>query len=66
MTLTDINDNPPHTEYPFYMFTIAESLYNMETEVGRIIATDPDEGENAEITMSIVEGNIGMFVVQNI
>ncbi|XP_032388209.1 cadherin-6 [Etheostoma spectabile] len=56
ITLTDVNDNPPHFTQSVYHFSVPESSVS-GTPVGRILATDRDIGRNAEMSFSIVSGD---------
>uniref|UniRef100_A0A4W3J0J6 Cadherin-20 n=1 Tax=Callorhinchus milii TaxID=7868 RepID=A0A4W3J0J6_CALMI len=56
ITLSDVNDNPPH----FSQSDVLESAL-VGSEVGRLFAEDADEGVNAEMSYSFVEGD-GMNV----
>ncbi|XP_071592734.1 cadherin-9 [Heliangelus exortis] len=56
ITLTDVNDNPPRFPQSTYQFSSPESA-PPGTPLGRIKATDPDVGENAEIEYSISNGD---------
>ncbi|XP_077391872.1 cadherin-6-like isoform X2 [Festucalex cinctus] len=56
ITLTDVNDNPPHFIHSIYQFRIPE-LSTPGTEVGRIKATDRDIGPNAEMHFTIISGD---------
>ncbi|XP_077415099.1 cadherin-6-like isoform X2 [Vanacampus margaritifer] len=55
ITLTDVNDNPPHFTHSIYQFRISE-LSIPGSEVGRIKATDRDIGKNAEMHFTIISG----------
>uniref|UniRef100_A0A8B9PCE6 Cadherin 9 n=1 Tax=Apteryx owenii TaxID=8824 RepID=A0A8B9PCE6_APTOW len=52
ITLTDVNDNPPRFPQSTYQFSSPESA-PPGTPLGRIKASDPDVGENAETEYSI-------------
>ncbi|KAM3620197.1 uncharacterized protein V6R79_019566 [Siganus canaliculatus] len=52
--LTDVNDNPPHFRRSSWSFSISE-LAAPGVEVGRLTATDPDLGENAELEFTILD-----------
>ncbi|NWS66392.1 CADH9 protein, partial [Crotophaga sulcirostris] len=56
ITLTDVNDNPPRFPQSTYQFNSPESA-PPGTPLGRIKASDPDVGENAEIEYSISNGD---------
>ena len=49
----DINDNPPKFESSVLEYYIKENS-PLGSEVGQILANDPDEGENAVVTYSII------------
>ncbi|KAI8477944.1 hypothetical protein Bbelb_443270, partial [Branchiostoma belcheri] len=57
LTITDQNDNSPQFTQPIYVFRLKKSDPT-GTEVGRVLALDPDEGRNAEISYSIRSGNM--------
>ena len=54
--ISDINDNPPSfTEAPYiFMF---EEEQSGKIEIGKIIANDPDLGENGTITFSLLQSS---------
>ncbi|CAB3399016.1 unnamed protein product [Caenorhabditis bovis] len=56
LTLTDINDNAPSFEQASYDLYIAENS-PVGSTVGTIVARDPDEGENADISFRIFGGS---------
>ncbi|XP_023594648.1 cadherin-9 isoform X3 [Trichechus manatus latirostris] len=56
ITLTDVNNNPPRFPQSTYQFNSPESV-PLGTHLGRIKASDPDVGENAEVEYSIAEGD---------
>ncbi|MEE6465303.1 hypothetical protein FKM82_006513 [Ascaphus truei] len=60
ITLSDVNDNPPRFPQKLYQMSVLESA-PVNSTVGRIQAMDLDEGINAEIKYSIVDGD-GMDV----
>ncbi|KAM4605314.1 cadherin-7a [Polymixia lowei] len=63
VTLTDINDNPPHFSRKSYQFTVPESL-PVAAVVAKIRALDSDVGSNAEMDYRILEGDgLGMFQI---
>ncbi|NWJ09241.1 CELR2 protein, partial [Crypturellus undulatus] len=53
----DVNDNPPVFERDEFDIFVEENS-PIGLVVGRIVASDPDEGPNAQIMYQIVEGNI--------
>ncbi|XP_055490316.1 cadherin-7-like [Leucoraja erinacea] len=57
ITLSDVNDNGPKFQHKLYHFTVLEST-DIGTTVGRVLATDADTGQNAEMVFS-VEGSDG-------
>uniref|UniRef100_A0A4W3HTH2 Cadherin EGF LAG seven-pass G-type receptor 1 n=1 Tax=Callorhinchus milii TaxID=7868 RepID=A0A4W3HTH2_CALMI len=57
ITVLDVNDNAPAFEKDEFDLFIDENS-PVGSSVARIIATDPDEGTNAQIMYQIVEGNI--------
>ncbi|XP_031734394.1 cadherin-24-like [Anarrhichthys ocellatus] len=52
--LSDVNDNPPHFRRSAWSFSVSE-LAAPGVEVGRLSATDPDLGENAELEFTILD-----------
>ncbi|KAJ8376892.1 hypothetical protein SKAU_G00074720 [Synaphobranchus kaupii] len=56
ITLTDVNDNPPKFAQKLYQMSVPESA-PVGSVVGRIRARDRDEGENAEIRYTIIDGD---------
>ncbi|XP_035490652.1 cadherin-6 isoform X1 [Scophthalmus maximus] len=56
ITLTDVNDNPPHFTQSIYQFRVPESSRS-GSPVGRIRATDRDTGKNAEMYFTIASGD---------
>ena len=56
VTLLDINDNAPMFENETLYAQLQEHSPNV-TRIGLFLATDPDEGPNAEITYEIISGN---------
>jgi len=55
ITLTDENDNEPQIVEPDHDLTVREQL-PPGTEVARVVGSDPDEGKNAHITYSVING----------
>uniref|UniRef100_A0A3B3XJ06 Cadherin domain-containing protein n=1 Tax=Poecilia mexicana TaxID=48701 RepID=A0A3B3XJ06_9TELE len=51
--LSDVNDNPPHFRRA-WSFSVSE-LAAPGVEVGRLTATDPDLGENAQLEFTILD-----------
>ncbi|XP_040210117.1 cadherin-24 isoform X2 [Rana temporaria] len=58
VTLTDVNDNPPKFPQSLYQFTVLENTVPGSL-IGRLRAYDPDIGENAEMSYSILDGDAG-------
>ncbi|KAK5859423.1 hypothetical protein PBY51_020978 [Eleginops maclovinus] len=56
VTLTDVNDNPPRFLQKSYQLYVPE-LAPVGKAVGRIRASDEDEGQNAEMTYSITNAD---------
>ncbi|XP_014013339.2 cadherin-7-like isoform X1 [Salmo salar] len=60
ITLTDVNDNPPHFSRKNYQYTVLESL-PVASVVARVKAVDADIGPNAEMEYRIMEDGPGLF-----
>nr|XP_029499176.1 cadherin-7-like [Oncorhynchus nerka] len=61
VTLTDVNDNPPHFSRKSYQFSMSESL-PVASVVAKIKTLDSDVGPNAEMEYRIVDGDgLGLF-----
>ncbi|XP_003229066.1 cadherin-24 [Anolis carolinensis] len=58
VTLSDVNDNPPRFPQSSYQFSVVETA-PPGSVVGRLRAHDPDEGENALLAYSILDGGDG-------
>ncbi|XP_036374287.1 cadherin-20-like [Megalops cyprinoides] len=56
ITLTDVNDNPPKFAQKLYQMSVPESA-PVGSVVGRIRAKDRDEGINAEMRYTIIDGD---------
>uniref|UniRef100_UPI003AAF14B6 cadherin-24 n=1 Tax=Centroberyx gerrardi TaxID=166262 RepID=UPI003AAF14B6 len=56
--LSDVNDNPPLFRRSAWSFSVSE-LAAPGVEVGRLTATDPDLGENAQLEFTILETEEG-------
>uniref|UniRef100_A0A4W5L4R0 Cadherin 7a n=1 Tax=Hucho hucho TaxID=62062 RepID=A0A4W5L4R0_9TELE len=56
VTLTDVNDNPPHFSRKSYQFSMSESL-PVASVVAKIKTLDSDVGPNAEMEYRIVDGD---------
>uniref|UniRef100_A0A3Q3M2W8 Cadherin-24-like n=1 Tax=Mastacembelus armatus TaxID=205130 RepID=A0A3Q3M2W8_9TELE len=52
--LSDVNDNPPHFRRSAWSFSVSE-LAAPGVEVGRLTASDPDLGENAQLEFTILD-----------
>ncbi|KAM8838141.1 cadherin-12-like isoform 1-T2 [Synchiropus picturatus] len=58
ITLSDVNDNPPRFSKSVFHLRVPESE-PVGSAVGRILASDPDANNNAEVDYSIVPGDEG-------
>ncbi|XP_053842827.1 cadherin-20 [Vidua macroura] len=56
ITLSDVNDNPPRFPQKHYQMSVLESA-PISSTVGRVVAKDLDEGINAEMKYSLVDGD---------
>ncbi|XP_074843896.1 cadherin-20 isoform X2 [Carettochelys insculpta] len=56
ITLSDVNDNPPRFPQKHYQMSVLESA-PVSSTVGRVVAKDLDEGVNAEMKYSFVDGD---------
>nr|XP_021527705.1 cadherin-20 isoform X2 [Aotus nancymaae] len=56
ITLSDVNDNPPRFPQKHYQMSVLESA-PISSTVGRVFAKDLDEGINAEMKYTIVDGD---------
>ncbi|XP_011359376.1 cadherin-20 isoform X1 [Pteropus medius] len=56
VTLSDVNDNPPRFPQKHYQMSVLESA-PVSSTVGRVFAKDLDEGINAEMKYTIVDGD---------
>ncbi|KAJ6663946.1 hypothetical protein lerEdw1_008900 [Lerista edwardsae] len=54
--VTDINDHAPTFTQKIYTAFVSESA-SLNTVVAEVVATDRDEGENAMVTFSILDGD---------
>ncbi|KAH9285015.1 Protocadherin gamma-A4 [Echinococcus granulosus] len=54
LTIRDVNDNPPTFYQPVYHVAVAENNH-IGTKIIQVQAHDPDDGENAEITYSLLD-----------
>uniref|UniRef100_A0A4W5MMV9 Cadherin, EGF LAG seven-pass G-type receptor 2 n=1 Tax=Hucho hucho TaxID=62062 RepID=A0A4W5MMV9_9TELE len=57
VTILDVNDNPPVFEKDEFDIFVEENS-PIGLVVAHVLASDPDEGSNAQIMYQIVEGNI--------
>ncbi len=57
VTIVDVNDNAPSFTQTF-TFYLSENVDN-DTEVGRVFATDDDEGANAVLQYTIIQTRLG-------
>ncbi|XP_040209514.1 cadherin-20 [Rana temporaria] len=63
ITLSDVNDNPPRFPQKHYQMNVLESA-PVNSTVGRVLAMDQDEGVNAEMKYTIIDGDgLEMFDV---
>ena len=58
VTILDVNDNNPIFANSFYNLQLSEETAT-GTEIVQFIATDPDDGSNGQVVMSIISGNVG-------
>ncbi|KAK9403597.1 cadherin-20 [Crotalus adamanteus] len=56
ISLSDVNDNPPRFPQKHYQMSVLESA-PVSSTVGRVLAKDLDEGINAEMKYSFVDGD---------
>ncbi|XP_056589271.1 cadherin-11 [Triplophysa dalaica] len=56
--LSDVNDNPPRFTQSLWSFSVSE-LAVPGVEIGRLLATDADLGENARMDFTMVDGEAG-------
>ena len=64
-TVTDVNDNRPQFANSSYSFSITEDI-SAGSEVGRVLATDIDAGNNGTVIYSVMSGNMaGRFTVDD-
>ena len=67
ITVIDINDNPPSFDRAVYSIRIPENFFNASGDnvvtFDRIIVTDPDEGGNGTVTLSL--SNSATFTIDN-
>ncbi|XP_060720172.1 protocadherin-23 isoform X1 [Tachysurus vachellii] len=65
ISLSDENDNSPAFDRTSYRAIVSEDL-PLGSEILRLIARDPDEGQNAEVTFSLIEEESGTFSVDSL
>lgn len=65
INVTDINDNPPVFTSTEYMASLLENSA-IGSSVIQIIATDKDSGSNAQITYSLISGDMDYFYLDSI
>ena len=53
--ILDVNDNPPQFTNTTYIFSFPENAMN--SSVGRVFASDPDNGENGTVIYTIIGGS---------
>ena len=53
--ILDVNDNPPQFTNMTYIFSLLENTMN--SSVGRVFASDPDNGENGTVIYTIIGGS---------
>ncbi|XP_061196147.1 protocadherin Fat 4-like [Saccostrea echinata] len=61
ITLLDVNDNNPMFGKPDYQYTVTENDVNPPPLI--VSATDRDQGENAQLTYSLIGDTDGRFVL---
>eukprot|EP00062_Callorhinchus_milii_P022361 gi/632980091/ref/XP_007906836.1/ PREDICTED: LOW QUALITY PROTEIN: protocadherin-16 [Callorhinchus milii] len=61
VTITDENDNPPRLGEERYFFTVRENQ-PPGTQVGRVLATDRDHGNNGRLAFHLVSGNLPLRI----
>ena len=54
--ILDVNDNPPQFTNLNYVFSFPEN-FHMSTFVGRVFASDLDNGENGTVIYTIIDGS---------
>ena len=54
--ILDVNDNPPQFTNTTYVFSFPEN-FHMNTFVGRVFASDPDNGENGTVIYTVIDGS---------
>lgn len=63
LTLEDVNDNSP-IFYPWrYLMTITKDI-SVGTSLGKVMATDADARENAQVRYTLESGGEGFFMVE--
>lgn len=58
----DVNDHAPMFEKPWYTFDISEGYY-MHMVLGKIVASDEDYGDNANVTYSLISNETHPFYI---
>lgn len=64
LNVEDVNDNSPEFYPKYYFLPISEDTA-VGTSLGKVMATDRDEGDNAIVTYSLESGGDGLFIVDN-
>lgn len=64
LNVEDVNDNSPEF-YPKYYFLPISEETAVGTSLGKVMATDRDEGDNAIVTYNLESGGDGLFIVDN-
>ncbi|VDM20549.1 unnamed protein product [Hydatigera taeniaeformis] len=63
--IRDVNDNSPVFDQDYLELSVTEdsdpSRQNSDYMIGRVLAHDPDEGVNAEITYDLIQSNVQNF-----
>lgn len=60
--VVDINDHAPEFEKPWYTFDISEGDYK-HMVLGKVVATDEDFGDNANVTYNLLSAELHPFYV---
>lgn len=61
--IDDVNDNPPNFPKRLVTLRIPESMES-GTQIYKLKATDPDLGDNGEVSYRIQKGSVDTFVVE--
>lgn len=64
LTVEDINDNNPEFYPKQYFLPVAEDTA-ADTSLGKVTATDRDDGDNAIITYNLESGGDGLFAIDS-